>query len=61
MNTGQPGGAGSYGGSSWEKIAALTKYQEEVKKREQELVGLQKQEAMEKEGEEMCIIRGMGE
>ena len=61
MNTGQPAGAGSYGGSSWEEIAALTKYQEEVKKRGQELVGLQKQEAMEKEREEMGIIRVMSE
>lgn len=39
----------------------MTKYQEEVKKREQELVGLQKREAMEKEREEMDIIGGMGE
>ena len=39
----------------------MTKYQEEVKKREQELVELQKQEAMEKEREEMDIIRGMSE
>ena len=61
MNTSQLAGAGNYGSSSWEEIAALTKYQEEVKKRGQELVGLQKQEAMEKEREEMGIIRGMSE
>ena len=43
------------------EIAALTKYQEEVKKREQELLELQKErEAMEKEREEMGATWGMG-
>ena len=43
------------------EIAALSKYQEEVKKREQELLELEKQrEAIEKEREEMGATWGMG-
>ena len=44
------------------EIAALSRYQEEMKKREEELMELQKQrEAMEKEREEMGATWGMGE
>ena len=43
------------------EIVALSKYQEDVKKREQELLELEKQrEAMEKEREELGVTWGMG-
>ena len=43
------------------EIAALSKYKEEVKKREEELLELEKQwQAMEKEREEMGVMWGMG-
>ena len=43
------------------EIAALSQYQEQVKKREQELLELEKQrEAMEKEREQLGATWGMG-